>query len=145
MEIKFKKLHPEAKMPTYGTEGAAGFDFYSTNTGGVFPSVPVIFGTGVAIEVPPGHVLLMFSRSGHGFTDNVRLANCVGVIDSDYRGEIKIKLSRDPNGCSNPLLVKAGDRIAQGIILPVPKITFSLVEELEATARGQNGYGSTGR
>ena len=94
----------------------------------------------------PYQVMLVFSRSGHGFNHAVRLANSVGVIDSDYRGEVKVKLACDD--CPDdepPLKINPGDRIAQAMVLPIPRVEFEEVTELSATARGQGGFGSTGR
>jgi dUTP pyrophosphatase len=85
--------------------------------------------------------MLVFSRSGHGFNYLTRLANCVGVIDSDYRGTIAVKLVNDGGP---PFTIKAGDRIAQGLIVPAPRIDFEVVSELEDTVRGEGGFGSTG-
>ena len=86
--------------------------------------------------------MLVFSRSGHGFKNNVRLANCVGVIDSDYRGEVMVKLVYD--GFTSNLLVRNGDRIAQAMLVPAQQVTFEVVEELNTTERGTKGFGSTG-
>lgn len=100
MTVKIKKLHPSAKKPTYATPGSACFDLYAATVAGmetigshVYADSPLTCGTGLAFEVPDGHVMLVFSRSGHGFNHDVRLANCTGVIDSDYRGELLAKLS----------------------------------------------------
>ena len=84
--------------------------------------------------------MMIYSRSGHGFNWGVRLANCVGVIDSDYRGEVKVKLQAD--GCA--MTVSKHDRIAQAMIIPVPKVQFTEVEALSETVRGAGGFGSTG-
>ena len=147
MHIKFQKLHPEAFTPTYGTAGAACFDLYACLPGNdaaintsQYPSVTIP--TGLAVEVPPGHAMLVFSRSGHAFKSNTRLANCVGVIDSDYRGEVLVKLTRDDGGS---MFYTHGERVAQGAIVPVPTVEFEEVEEFGATARGAGGFGSTGR
>ena len=159
MELKIKRLHPNAVVPSYATEGAACFDLTAATVCGrtefgehVWNGEPVICGTGLAIEIPAGHVMLVFSRSGHGFKNDVRLANCTGVIDSDYRGELMVKLTSDmgelreqlevPNVA--PLFVRPGDRVAQAMILPVERVQFAVVDELGGTARGQGGFGSTG-
>ncbi len=108
-------------------------------------SVAVI-NTGLAFEVPEGYVMMVYSRSGHGFKNGVRLANCVGVIDSDYRGELLVKLTKDVTSFnSNPFPIKNGDRIAQAMLIPVPQVTFTQVSELSETKRGDGGGGSTGR
>lgn len=136
--LKVKRLHPEAKLPVYATEGAACFDLSALH-GGIVGSSHT-FPTGLAFEVPAGHVMLVFSRSGQGFNHDVRLANCVGVIDSDYRGEVKVKLTAD-RGAFN---VMQGDRIAQAMVLPIQQFAFEEVDELSSTERGTGGFGSTG-
>ncbi len=138
MEVRIKKLHPDAAIPTYGTDGAACFDLYADQDGYAGSTV----GTGISFEVPAGYVMIVFSRSGHGFNHSTRLANCVGVIDSDYRGEVKVKLVRD-DGLD--FIVKRGDRIAQAMIVPYPRVEFTVVDELNETQRGINGFGSTGK
>lgn len=144
MQVKIKKLHPDAITPTYGTDGAACFDIYTLTAGGIDGEDrwPVCdYSTGLSFEIPKDHVMLVFSRSGHGFKHDVRLSNCVGVIDSDYRGELKVKLTADKYGS---LDVNAGDRIAQAMILPVQQVKFMEVDELSVTERGIDGFGSTG-
>lgn len=145
MEIKIKKLHPDAKMPSYATDGAGCFDLYSVThcETEITNGRPVVVGTGLAFEIPEGHVMLIFSRSGHGFKHSTRLANCVGVIDSDYRGEVQVKLTRD-SAAEGPLRVTVGDRIAQAMIVPVEQAFFEWVDELSSTSRGSGGFGSTG-
>lgn len=151
--MKIKKLHPAAITPTYGTQGAACFDLYAAMVDGfemsgsnVWSNMPVTCDTGLAFEVPEGHVMLVFSRSGHGFKSDVRLANCTGVIDSDYRGAVSVKLTcdREDDEVSVPFHVKPGDRIAQALIIPVSKWSFEVVDELEHSQRGVGGFGSTG-
>lgn len=148
MNINIKRLSPLAKMPTYATDGSGWFDLYSINT---LPRLvqeghPVVFDTGLAFEIPPGYGMFILSRSGHGFNFDTRLANCVGCIDSDYRGEIKVKLTCDVERDEGmPMSVMPGDRIAQACILPIPRVSFEFVDELGETARGKGGFGSTGR
>ncbi len=148
MQINIKRLSPLAKMPTYATDGSGWFDLYSINT---LPRLvqeghPVVFDTGLAFEIPPGYGMFILSRSGHGFNFDTRLANCVGCIDSDYRGEIKVKLTCDVERDEGmPMSVMPGDRIAQACILPIPRVSFEFVDELGETARGKGGFGSTGR
>jgi dUTP pyrophosphatase len=102
--------------------------------------------TGLAFEIPIGHVLLIFSRSGHGFRETIRLANCVGIVDSDYRGEVLVKLVKDQaEGAVNGCVIRPGDRVAQGMVIPIPKIEFEVVDNLNVTVRGADGFGSTGR
>lgn len=146
MQVKIKKLHPEAIIPTYATPGAACFDLHALSLSATYhvgQYAPDVIATGLAFEVPKDHVMLVFSRSGHGFNYNVRLANCVGVIDSDYRGEVKVKLTVDVPDCS--LHIKHGDRIAQAMILPIQQAVFEVVDELSSTERGAGGFGSSGK
>lgn len=143
-QVKVKKLTFTAVMPSYATPGAACFDIATNN--GAFEPHPTdvharIYGTGLAFEIPEDHVMLVFSRSGHGFKDGMRLSNCVGVIDSDYRGELKVSLRIDGIRLSN---IVGGDRIAQAMVLPVQQVSFLEVDELTETARGTGGFGSTG-
>lgn len=144
IKLKIKKLVPEAVVPTYGTEGAACFDLYAVNGEVLREDSSVLVKTGLAVEVPEGHVMLVFSRSGQGFNHGIRLSNCVGVIDSDYRGEICTKLHKDPSFPQTKYVVKPGDRVAQALILPVNQVSFEVAEQLTETERGNNGFGSTG-
>lgn len=143
MIVKIKKLHEDAVVPTYATMGSACFDIRAiTSVGNVMicKDSSQVFNTGLAFEVPENHVMMVFSRSGHGFNSDVRLANCTGIIDSDYRGELLVKLRTDGNGFA----VGNGDRIAQGMIIPVERVNFTEVDALVDTARGDGGIGSTG-
>ena len=140
MLINVKKLHPNATLPTYGTAGAACFDLSVVTIEGWGLSKET-YSTGLSFEIPKDHVMLVFSRSGHGFKDDIRLSNCVGVIDSDYRGEVRVKLAAD--GIKPPRF-NQGDRIAQAMILPIQQVSFALVDELSDTDRGTGGFGSTG-
>ena len=142
MQVKIKKIHDKAQTPTYGTDGAGAFDLYSVQDGSIVSEGGAeVFDTGVQFEIPQGNVMLVFSRSGHGFNRGLRLANCVGVIDADYRGEVKVKLTNDGPRTYH---VEEGERIAQAIVLPVERVSFLEVEELSDTARGELGFGSTG-
>lgn len=153
MQINIKKLHPNAKEPTYGSEGAGCFDLHAATIDGyehigmiVTNDSPVVCGTGLSFEIPHGQTMLIFSRSGHGFNSAVRLSNCVGVIDSDYRGEVKVKLTCDDLSEEiPPLRINPGDRIAQALLVPSCRVTFNFAEELTDTARGAGGFGSTGK
>jgi dUTP pyrophosphatase len=142
MNIKVKLLSPQAKMPAYATSGSACFDIATVDDDvDIRPGAWAVLGTDLAFEIPDGHVMMVYSRSGHGFKNGVRLANSVGVIDSDYRGELKIKLHNDS---SRTFSVNRGDRIAQAMIVPVSQVQFDSVDELGATERGTGGFGSTG-
>lgn len=139
MKIKVTKVHPDAQLPSYATPGSACFDLYAVNSAYVVGSA--VFATGLKFEIPEGWGMLIFSRSGHGFKKDTRLANCVGIIDSDYRGEVMVKLRQD--GVFDALHAKAGDAVAQAMLVPIERIEFDLVEELSTTERGENGFGST--
>lgn len=144
MKLKIKKLHPDAITPKYATDGSGCFDFYALVIDGKFihPQSGRTIRTGLAFEIPEGHVMLIFSRSGHGFKNDVRLANCVGVIDSDYRYEVMVRLTCDNE--NDGYEVKPYERIAQGMIVPIPKIEFEEVDSLSETER-VGGFGSTGK
>lgn len=136
MKLRYKRVHKDAQPPIFGSEGAAAFDLVGIRkTGGTFR-------TGLAFDIPDGYVVLVFSRSGQGFKENTRLANCVGVIDSDYTGEIMVKLTRDDG---KPVTAQVGDRIAQGMLLRLPKVELEEVTEIKQTERGEKGFGSTGK
>lgn len=147
--MRIKKLSPNAIIPQYATVGSACFDLCAcidpmdTPFYNVYPQSSMIVRTGLAFEIPEGYVMLVFSRSGHGFNHGVRLANCVGVIDSDYRGEVLVKLVNDSDEDGLPFKFKHGDRIAQAMLLPVNQVIFEEVVELSETDRGQGGFGST--
>ena len=151
--LKIKRLHPTARLPVRATDGSACFDLHAHLPDGDHISAVAVasghswdFGTGLAVAIPAGWAMLIFSRSGHGFKSDTRLANCVGVIDSDYRGELRVKLTNDrPRGESGGLVVADGDRIAQAMLVQVPIVNMIEVDELPATARGTGGLGSTGR
>ena len=144
MEVKVKKLNERAKLPTFGTDFSAGADLYCVETEDVVvhPQATVFVGTGISMEIPTGYVGLVFPRSGLACKRGLCLANCVGVIDSDYRGEIKVALNNEGNF---PQTVSPEERVAQIIIMPYPKVTFTEVEELSDTVRGESGFGGTGR
>jgi dUTP pyrophosphatase len=144
MQVAVKKLNQEALLPTYGSEGAACFDIYALEGGRVHAGMSRVFRTGLAFEIPPGWVLKIFSRSGHGFKNGVRLVNSVGIIDADYRGELMVGLASDSQIGEAGFEVKAGDRIAQGMLEPVARVSFLEQNYLSETARGAGGLGSTG-
>ena len=140
MKVKIKKTHPNGKIPTYATNGSGAFDFYSAEDVTVLDTKAQAINLGVAMEIPQGHVLLLFPRSSIGKNTWLRMTNSVGVIDSDYRGTIHALYACELGG----YMIQAGDRIAQGIIVPIPKVEFEEVEELSTTERGEGGFGSTG-
>lgn len=142
LPVKIKLLGDSAKVPTYGTDGAACFDLYAADTVAIAPGRATTVKTDVAFEVPEGYVMMVYSRSGHGYKHGVRLVNSVGVIDSDYRGEVVARLHNDGR---DTYVVELGERVAQAMIVPVPRVEFQVVEELSATGRGEGGFGSTGK
>jgi len=147
IDLRIRKMHDDVETPIYASNGAACFDIFAfinpSEDVYIQPGTTKIFNTGIQVEVPVGYVLQIFSRSGHGFKNNVRLNNCVGIIDSDYRGEICVKLIQDESSDS-PFVVKNGDRIAQAMIVEIPTVNFVLIEDLSQTDRGNGGFGSTG-
>ena len=144
MKLKLKVLNPDAvtPLPSYATDGSACFDIATVSeTTSIPPGGAVTFATGIAVEMEPGWALVVHSRSGHGFKYDTRLANSAGIIDSDYRGEIFVRLRNDGD---QPLTIKQFDRIAQGMVVACPQVTFEVVSELNTTQRGTGGLGSTG-
>ena len=139
--IRVKKLHPSAIIPRYQTPGAACFDLHALEGQTLYGLTAFTFRTGLAFEPPANHMMLIGSRSGHGFKHGIRLANCVGFGDPDYRGEIFVRLTNDSD---ETFEIKAGDRIAQAMILPVHQWELVEVDELSDTQRGTGGLGSTG-
>ncbi len=145
MELKIKKLHPAAILPTYGSAGAAGADLYALPEGDpivINPGETVFIHTGLSMAIPEGYVGLNFARSGLAAKRGLAPANKVGVIDSDYRGELMVALH---NHGDVPQTVEPGDRVAQFLIMPVIQANFCEVDELDETDRGAGGFGSTGR
>lgn len=144
LKVKVKKLHQDAIIPKPATDGAACFDLHALGDGAIGHIGNTLqFRTGLSFEIPQGYAMMIYSRSGHGFKNHVRLANCVGVIDSDYRGEVGVKLVADDGG--EKVSFQPGDRIAQAMIIPVPMVGFEEVDELSSTERGVGGFGSTGQ
>lgn len=145
-EVKVKKLNPNAVIPKYAKDGDAGMDLVATtiisNT-----TFDVTYGTGIAMEIPKGYVGLVFPRSSIRKTD-LSLTNCVGVIDSGYRGEIQAifkKVFGKNDVRIDEMDYKVGDRIAQIMIIPYPSVTFVESDELSESERGDGGFGSTGK
>jgi dUTP pyrophosphatase len=145
MMLKFKRLHGDAILPTYASEGAACFDLYAITPYGIVdipPGEATSVNTGLAVEVPPGWVLKVYSRSGHGFKHGIRLVNGVGIIDSDYRGELIVGLHNDRS--DRVFEVRHGDRIAQAMLERAERVEIVEVDSLTETMRGAGGFGSTG-
>ena len=144
MNIKVKKLKPGATVPTMGSKFAAGADLYSAEDADVVigPSETKFIGTGLAMEIPEGYVGLVYARSGLACKRGLAPANKVGVVDSDYRGEIKVALH---NQGKEAQTVEKGERIAQMVIAPYLSVNYEEADELSETERGEGGFGSTGR
>lgn len=148
MEIKIKKLVKEAVIPKYETEGAVGMDITATSKS-YDEYGNVVYGTGLSIEIPKGYYADLRPRSSISKYDLV-LANSIGTIDSDYRGELIFKFKSIPYkfgkapSYEDQKFYDIGDRIGQIVILPYPKVTFVEVEELSSTDRGDGGFGSSG-
>ena len=140
MKVKIKKLHPDAVIPSYAKPGDAGLDLTATSKVWDDKKEKVVFGTGLAVEIPEGYVGLIFPRSSICKT-LMSLANSVGVIDSGYRGEIKFFFKPGYRPKRN---YEVGDRIGQLIIMPYPQIELEEVAELSETERGEGGFGSSG-
>lgn len=141
MKVKFKKLVREAQMPKFGKPGDAGADLVAISVD-FSRKNQVVYGTGLAVEIPEGMVGLIFPRSSVRNYD-LSMSNCVGVIDSGYRGEIMVTFNiLNLHTVENSYQVD--DRIAQLVIVPVPLIEYVEVEELSETSRGEGGHGSTG-
>ena len=142
--VHVKILRDGAKLPTYGTAGAAGADLYACVDAPVTiqPGETVFIPTGIALEVPEGCAGLVYARSGLACKRGLAPANKVGVVDSDYRGEIRVGLT---NLSDTPYTVQPGDRIAQLAVMPVVQAELERVDSLDETGRGTGGFGSTGK
>lgn len=143
--VQTKKLSKTAILPSHGSDEAAGYDLYADmgeqESVTIQPHSTMKISTGLAMHIPSGFFGAIFARSGIAAEQGLRPANCVGVIDSDYRGEIKVALHNDTD---TPQLVANGSRVAQLVILPCWPVQFDEVNELNCTARGAGGFGSTG-
>ena len=142
--MNIKKLNDNARLPTYGSEFAAGADLYACLDGDmtIAPAETLLIHTGLAMEIPTGLVGLIYARSGLASKKGLAPANKVGVIDSDYRGEIMVALH---NHSTEPRTISDGERIAQIVFAPYYTAEFNLVDELGDTTRGTGGFGSTGK
>ena len=143
MIVKVKKLDDRAILPTYGSAYAAGADLYALIEGEsltIGAGETVLVRTGLSVEIPEGYVGLIYARSGLATKRGLAPANKVGVIDSDYRGEVKIALF---NQSGEEQIVSAGERVAQLVIAPYLAVEYEQAEELSSTVRGEGGFGST--
>ncbi len=143
MQICFKKLSGTAKMPTRGSDGAAGYDLYADLEAPktIMPGETVKINTNIAVAIPAGYFGGVYARSGLSIKRGLRPGNCTGVIDEDYRGNVIVALHNDN---IDPQDVQPGERIAQLIIQKYEEVEFIEAEELEDTTRGAGGFGSTG-
>jgi dUTP pyrophosphatase len=136
--VRFKKLHPDAKMPVHASDHAAAFDLHSLDEHTLMAGEVKAIETGIAMEIPEGKCVQFWDRSGMGFKGIHRFA---GLIDSDYRGEFKVILCNHTKG---PFAIQKGDRIVQGLMVDHYHVEFEEVMELSDTSRGEGGFGSTG-
>lgn len=140
-KLLFKKLLAAAVLPSYQTKAASGFDFCSTEQVILKAGEVKLVPTGLSVEIPEGYELQVRARSGLAAKKGVFLVNGIGTIDADYRGEIKIIMST----CSSePVILEAGERVAQGVLMAVEQAEISEATELSETERGSGGFGSTG-
>ncbi len=144
MNIQLKKLSESALLPVRGSEYAAGYDLFSDidNDVSIAPHETKLIGTGISVAIPDGYFGGIYARSGLSTKEGLRPANCTGVIDSDYRGEIKVPVHNDSNEIR---VISPNQKIAQMIIQPFLSVEFEEVDSLDDTARGNNGFGSTGK
>ena len=144
MKIEIKKLKGNAKLPTRGSEYAAGYDLYACidEVVTILPHTTEKIGTGLSVEVPSGYFGAIFARSGLAAKEGLRPANCVGVADSDYRGEYIVAIHNDTDETRK---IEPQERIAQLVIMPFLEAEFEETAELSQTERGNGGFGSTGK
>ncbi len=142
--VKFIKLDENAIVPSYGTPFAAGADLYALPNGDIkiAPQETVLIHTGIALQIPDGYAGMIFARSGIATKRGLAPANKVGVIDSDYRGEIMVALHNHSNQVQE---IASGERVAQLVIMPYITADFIESESLDETERAEGGFGSTGR
>ncbi len=143
IDVKIKYLSDKATEPRYATDGSLGMDLSAALSEPVVikPGERVAVPTGIAIQIPDGWGAFVFPRSGLSLKSGITMCNCVGVIDTDYTGELKAAVI---NVSDKEFTVNSGDRIAQLVFLPVEKARFVSAEELDDTDRGDGGFGSTG-
>ncbi len=145
MKLPYKRNHPKAKPPIYGSDGAACFDLVAATREPVGNDRVMTYDTGLSFDIPDGYHIKVYSRSGQGFNYDMRLCNSTGIIDADYTGTIKVKLTYDGPVTSRPNWPMVGDRVAQAMLVRNVKTELVEIEEItKETARGENGFGSTG-
>ena len=141
--MKFKQLHPDAILPTKGSEAAGGYDIYMPRMGSLNQYEKELFPLGFAAEVPPGYVAMILPRSGTGAKKGVELVNICGVIDSDYRGEWMAMLTLKKDHES--FIFDKGERLLQFVLVPALSVQPEWADELSDTSRGEGGFGSSGQ
>mgnify|MGYP002623533113 CR=1 FL=1 len=144
MNINITRLDSAARIPDRGSEYAAGYDLFANvaEDTQIAPHETKMIGTGLAMEIPEGYFGGIFARSGLSSKEGLRPANCVGVVDSDYRGEVKVALHNDSDTIRT---ITPGEKIAQLVVVPFLAVEFTEVDKLSATVRGEGGFGSTGK
>ena len=143
MQLRLARLESDAVLPTRAHEGDAGLDLYSREAAHIGPGERWSVGTGIAVEIPPGHAGFVLPRSGLAKKHGIALVNAPGLIDSGYRGELRVLLlNTDP---ADTFRIEPGDRIAQLVVAPVATPELVEVAELAKSARGDGGFGSSGR
>lgn len=144
MDIKIKRIRPQAQLPTRGSAYAAGYDLYADidQSVEIKPHTNEKISAGIALEIPEGYFGGIYARSGLATKENLRPANCVGVIDADYRGPVTVALHNDSDQVR---IVEPGERIAQLVIQPFLSVSFIETDTLSETVRGEGGFGSTGK
>ena len=144
MNINILRMTDSAKLPERGSVSAAGYDLFAdvTEEVQIAPHETRMIGTGLAMEIPEGYFGGIFARSGLSAKEGLRPANCVGVVDSDYRGEIKVALHNDGEQAR---VITPAEKIAQLVVVPFLSVDFNEVSNLSDTARGEGGFGSTGK
>lgn len=143
MNINIIKLNENAKLPERGSDFAAGYDLFANISEDIIiaPHETKMIGTGLAMEIPEGYFGGVFARSGLSSKEGLRPANCTGVVDADYRGEVKVALHNDSEVSRT---ITPDEKIAQLVVIPFLSVDFNLVNELSDTVRGAGGFGSTG-
>lgn len=145
IEVGVKMLTADAVLPTYAKPGDAGFDLYAAHDMVIAPGGGAVIKTGLAFEIPEGYEIQVRPRSGNSAKTKLRVANAPGTIDSGFRGEVGVILDNIGDLLhGEPIEIKKGDRIAQGVLQRVPKARFTVKSELSTTERGEGAYGSTG-
>lgn len=141
MNLKVKKLNENATIPAYQSDGASGFDLHASESLEIAPSAVCAVKTGLAFEIPRGFEIQVRPRSGLAFKNGIGVLNTPGTIDSDYRGEVMVILF---NFGKEIFKIKKGDRIAQAVLSQIFQANLVVSDELDSTARGEKGFGSTG-